>query len=213
MKLMSVRMFYVDDSGATDNGFIVYAWVECLTEDWSAGLRSWLDLRAELFAKHAIPPSYELHTAAFAGGRGRPSTIPDWNLHKRNRSGVLELALTRIAGTDCLRIGSACRVTAARGSGYAAERARRLPEPGLAPGRPARPRPGTRHHSDGRRRLGAGLLRRPSGTSPIPPAGHRGPVVSGIAPQPVDPNGRHRGVVDLSGAAAQSAEPVRLALV
>lgn len=119
---MSVRMFYVDDSGATDNGFIVYAWVECHTEDWRTGLRSWLDLRAEMFAKHAIPPSYELHTAAFAGGRGRPSAIPDWNLHKRNRSEVLELALARIAATSCLGIGTVCRVTSARGSAYAAER-------------------------------------------------------------------------------------------
>ncbi len=117
-----VRMFYVDDSGSTDSGFVVYAWVECRADEWRLALRSWLDLRAELFVKHAIPPAYELHTSAFAGGRGRPSANPQWNLHKRNRSEALEVALARLGATPSLSIGAVFRITSARGSAFGAER-------------------------------------------------------------------------------------------
>jgi len=119
----AVRFFYIDDSGAPDTGWIVYSWIECTIADWRVGLRGWLDLRKDLFARYAIPPSYELHAAHFAGGAGNPSTDAAWNRHKRNRGEVLQLALGAIAATPQLQVGSVYRVTGATGRAYAAQRA------------------------------------------------------------------------------------------
>jgi hypothetical protein len=43
-----VRLFYLDDSGTVDTGWIIYAWVECAAGAWNAGLRTWLDFRRNL---------------------------------------------------------------------------------------------------------------------------------------------------------------------
>lgn len=117
------RMYYVDDSGSVDSGYIVFSWIECSAGEWSAGLRAWLDFRRDLFAKYAVPPAYEIHTAQFAGGRGHPSTDSAWNRSKRGRREALELALAAIGAAAPLRVGSVYRVTGATGRQYAAERA------------------------------------------------------------------------------------------
>jgi hypothetical protein len=70
------RLFYVDDSGAAASGYIVYSWIECTMADWRVGLRSWLDLRKDLYARYAIPPTFELDAAHFTGGRGSPQHQP-----------------------------------------------------------------------------------------------------------------------------------------
>jgi hypothetical protein len=117
-----VRLFYVDDSGAPDTGWIVYSWIECAITDWKVGLRAWLDLRKRMFADHRIPPSYELHAAHLIGGRGEPSTDPAWNRRKRNRSLAMREALATIGDTPVLGVGSTYRLTSARGSDYGRER-------------------------------------------------------------------------------------------
>jgi hypothetical protein len=119
---LPVRLFYVDDSGAPDTGWIVYSWIECTIADWRVGLRGWLDLRKKLYAQYAIPPAYELHAAHFAGGQGNPSTNQAWNRHKRYRGEVLQLALGAIAATEQLRVGTVYRVTGATGKAYAEQR-------------------------------------------------------------------------------------------
>jgi hypothetical protein len=45
---LPVRLFYVDDSGAPNTGWVVYSWIECAVADWRHGLRWWLDLRKRL---------------------------------------------------------------------------------------------------------------------------------------------------------------------
>jgi hypothetical protein len=117
-----VRLFYVDDSGSPENGWIVYSWIECTIVDWRLGLRAWLDLRKQMFADHKIPPAYELHAAHFIGGRGDPSTDPAWNRRKRNRAIAIQQALTAIGTAEALRVGTAYRLSASRGRAYNQER-------------------------------------------------------------------------------------------
>lgn len=119
-----VRLFYVDDSGAPETGWIIYSWIECAIVDWNEGLRCWLDLRKTLFADRRIPPSYQLHTTKFLNGRGNPSTDPTQNASKQIRRQVIEQALGTIGGTPVLGVGTAYRHTAARGKLYARERTR-----------------------------------------------------------------------------------------
>ena len=117
-----VRLFYVDDSGTVDTGWIVYSWVECATTGWNTCLRAWLDFRKDLFAKHGIPVSYELHATKFAAGRGNPSRNTTWNQQKANRGPVLEDALRAINDCAHLHVGTVFRRTATTGSAYNRER-------------------------------------------------------------------------------------------
>lgn len=117
-----VRLFYLDDSGTVDTGWIVYSWVECATTGWNACLRSWLDFRKELFAKKGIPVSFELHATKFANGRGNPSTNTLWNQSKASRRTVLEDALHTIDACPHLHVGTVFRQTTSKGSAYARER-------------------------------------------------------------------------------------------
>ncbi len=123
MNAFPVRLFYVDDSGAPDTGWIVYSWIECTITDWRIGLRAWLDLRKQMFADHKIPPAYELHAAHLIGGRGEPSIDPGWNLRKLNRTRAMQQALAAIGATQAVGLGTVYRVTAARGGDYAKQRA------------------------------------------------------------------------------------------
>jgi hypothetical protein len=118
---LPVRLFYVDDSGSPDTGWIVYSWIECTIADWRLGLRAWLDLRKQMYADHKIPPSYELHAAHFVGGHGNPSTDPSWNLRKRNRATAMQQALAAIGAAEALRVGTVHR-TGDRGRAYGRQR-------------------------------------------------------------------------------------------
>ena len=120
---MPVRLFYMDDSGTVKTGWIVYSWVEFAITDWNQVQADWLNLRRDLYAQYRIPPSVELHTARFVGGRGNPSTDPAWNRHKRHRSEVLLRVLTALADSPHLRVGTVYRATTATGPAYAKERA------------------------------------------------------------------------------------------
>ncbi|MGH3829756.1 MAG: DUF3800 domain-containing protein [Pseudonocardiaceae bacterium] len=116
------RLFYVDDSGAEVTGYVVFAWVECMSLNWGGGLRSWLDLRKDLYARYQIPPSAELHATKFIAGRGNPSQNPGVNMSKSARQDVAELALATICGCPELHVGVVYRQTTARQKGYAVER-------------------------------------------------------------------------------------------
>lgn len=117
-----VRFFYIDDSGAEDTGFVVYSWIECTVPDWRTGLRAWLDLRKELYARYQIPPSAELHSTKFIAGRGNPSINPGVNMSKQARHAAAERALAAIGGCPELVVGTVYRTTIARRKAYAAER-------------------------------------------------------------------------------------------
>lgn len=109
-----VRLFYVDDSGAEDTGWIVYAWVECTAAGWRAGLRDWLTLRQTLYREHQIPADHELHATKFVGGRGHPCLDPAWNQKKDLRRVVAEQALATIANSRHLAVGAVYRRLAGR---------------------------------------------------------------------------------------------------
>lgn len=117
-----MRMFYIDDSGAIDTGYVVYSWIEVTPANWNVGLKAWLDLRKDLYAKYMIPPSVELHATTLVGGRGTPSTNPAVNQSKQLRQQVAEDALQVIGSTLELRVGTVYRQTGTRGRAYAAER-------------------------------------------------------------------------------------------
>lgn len=117
-----VRLFYIDDSGAEETGWAVYAWIECTFPNWALGLRAWLDLRKDLYAQHQIPPSAELHATQFINGRGNPSQNPGVNMSKRVRQRVAEQALATICECAELHIGAVYRQTPARKKEYAVER-------------------------------------------------------------------------------------------
>ena len=95
-------------------------------------MQSWLDLRHVLHVRYAIPSNYQLHAAKFAGGHGNPSTDPTWNRRRHLRGDVMQLALTRIAATANIQVGTMNRATTARRHAYAHHRAdvyRRLVHP------------------------------------------------------------------------------------
>lgn len=119
---MPVRLFYVDDSGSVATGLVVYSWIECDIQEWRVGLKTWLELRRDLYARFRIPPAYELHASQFVNGRGRPSTDPEWNLSKQNRWAVTEELLATIGDCPQLRVGTVFRHTDARGHHYHRER-------------------------------------------------------------------------------------------
>jgi len=117
-----LRLFYVDDSGSVATGFVVYSWIECDIEEWRLGLKTWLELRRDLYVRFRIPPAYELHASQFVNGRGRPSTDPEWNLSKQNRWAVAEELLAAIGDCPQLRVGTVYRRTGARGHAYHLQR-------------------------------------------------------------------------------------------
>ncbi len=69
-------MFYADDSGNLEEGWIVYGWVELAVEHWDAVLTHWLTFRKRLVADYGIPTAEELHLTALVNGRGHVSTAP-----------------------------------------------------------------------------------------------------------------------------------------
>lgn len=119
-----LRLFYVDDSGAPDTGFVVYSWIEMQPEQWRGVLRSWLDFRKQLYVRYKIPPAEELHSTKFVGGRAHPSTDPAVNASKSARRRVMRLALEAIGQCSDLKLGTVYSQTPARGQAYQRERER-----------------------------------------------------------------------------------------
>jgi hypothetical protein len=117
------RLFYIDDSGSPNDGYIVYSWIEVTPGCWALGLRHWLDLRKQLYAAYQIPPAAEIHTTKLIGGRKMPSTAGSFNASKGQRRALVREALESIGQNANVRLGSVYRVTASRGSSYNAERA------------------------------------------------------------------------------------------
>jgi hypothetical protein len=117
-----VRLYYIDDSGAEATGWVVYSWIETSPDNWRYGLRQWLDMRRDLYAKFKIPPSNELHATKLANGRGNPSTDPKINGSKAAGRAVMQHALAAIQASNTLEVGTVYRQTSARGRAYHRER-------------------------------------------------------------------------------------------
>lgn len=121
------RLIYIDDSGSTDTGLIVYGWIECTPERWRYGLREVLELRKQLYRDHQVPPATELHATKFVNGRtristaGDPNDVQEWKTLGR---AVAEEVLTALAASTEFRFGVVYRQTHLRGRAYYDERGR-----------------------------------------------------------------------------------------
>ncbi|GAB2619232.1 DUF3800 domain-containing protein [Pseudactinotalea suaedae] len=116
------RLFYVDDSGSPNDGYIVYSWIEVTPGCWQAGLRQWLDLRKRLYANYSVPPSTELHATRLIGGRDAPAIAGNLNNSKALRRSLVQDALGAIGQNDQIALGTVCRHTSSRGRDYYDER-------------------------------------------------------------------------------------------
>lgn len=121
---MGFRWYYVDDSGATDRGWIVYGYIELAAEDWGRALEHWFDFRHETFERHGIPTDYEFHAINFINGRGNPSQNTDWNRDRALRHQVAVAALRALSEMPGVKVGAVVRHTEARRDAYADERRR-----------------------------------------------------------------------------------------
>ncbi|MFC8013096.1 DUF3800 domain-containing protein [Streptomyces cinereoruber] len=119
---MATKLFYLDDSGTVDTGFIVYGWLEIDIIHWAPALRCWLDFRKKLYNEASIPADFEIHSTKFINGRDRPSLDSEWNKSKANRRQAAQDALCAAAAMPGARFGATYRQTASKGSSYAAER-------------------------------------------------------------------------------------------
>lgn len=123
-------MFYVDDSGVDNTGWVIFGWAEFMLSDWQKVLAHRLRWRKTLHRQTQIPASYHLHTAEFLGNRGAPPSLDaEWNAGtkkfiRRKRASVLEQALADVSHCAPLQVGLAYRHTSARGKGFALEKAK-----------------------------------------------------------------------------------------
>ncbi len=117
-----MKMYYVDDSGAENTGFVVYSWIEITPDAWNTGLRHWLDMRKDLYASYQVPPSAELHATKLQNGRTTPSTNDAVNNSKQALRNIMETALESICTSRALRVGTVYRRTSQRGRNYNVQR-------------------------------------------------------------------------------------------
>lgn len=111
-------LYYCDDSGSPNDGYVVYSWVEVSADQWSSVLQSWLEQRKVLYALYGVPPSEEIHATALIGGRGTPSLNAKFNKSKQLRRELVRNALAAIGLIDGIRIGTVYRCTSERGRNY-----------------------------------------------------------------------------------------------
>ncbi len=115
------RMFYADDSGMLDRGWIVYGWLELDTRHWDSVLEHWLKFRKRLLITHGFSVTKEIHTSKFVTGRARPlATLPArhhengeprWENLGRE---LIELCLAAIRDCPHIEVGAIFRETPAR---------------------------------------------------------------------------------------------------
>jgi len=120
---VAVRLFYIDDSGTEQTGYITYSWLSVEITEWRPSLRALLDWRLAMSEQHQIPVRFELHSTAFLRGEGHPSLDPAWNRRKVNRNAVAKSGLAQLGELPSLSLGTAYRRTTATRRAYAAERA------------------------------------------------------------------------------------------
>ncbi|WP_416873600.1 DUF3800 domain-containing protein [Kitasatospora sp. SC0581] len=66
------RHFYLDDSGALDQGVWLYAWLGVPARDEARFVGEIDAFRAGLLTEYGIPVEFELHATKFLTGHGRP---------------------------------------------------------------------------------------------------------------------------------------------
>jgi hypothetical protein len=120
---VAVRLFYIDDSGTEQTGFITYSWLCVDITQWRPSLRGLLDWRLAMSEQHQIPVRFEFHATEFLRGEGNPSLDAAWNRRKANRNIVAKSGLAQLGQLPGLSLGTTYRKTSATRRAYAAERA------------------------------------------------------------------------------------------
>jgi Protein of unknown function (DUF3800) len=118
----TLRLFYIDDSGANDTGIASASWLECSANDWHAVRSHWLDMRRKLNRTYGVPASTVLHSTDFVGGRKEPSSDPRFNASKEMRHEAMEFVLGSLGECGDVRIGTLYRRTDSRKSDFFAEK-------------------------------------------------------------------------------------------
>jgi hypothetical protein len=114
-------IFYVDDSGSNETGYMVYSWLELSPENWGPVLRPWLDFRKTVVRDFQIPITTEIHATYYMGGRSRPSTNDQVNRSKASLIAVVQRSLETLSQCPELRIGTVWRKVAT-GKGFGAKK-------------------------------------------------------------------------------------------
>ncbi len=104
------RLLYLDDSGSSRSGLIIYGWVDVAPSDWARVLRVWLELRKELYREFGVRASEELHCTEYINGRGRISAHPPEGFVRTldGRREVLWKDLGRAVAERCLEAVRDC---------------------------------------------------------------------------------------------------------
>lgn len=108
------RLIYIDDSGHTASGFVVYGWIEFSPNHWHDVLGQWLEHRKRLWRQYAVPVPEELHMTDYALGRGRisQSVPPEFvredgvELWKDFGGEVARASLETMGSIEGLRVGA-----------------------------------------------------------------------------------------------------------
>ncbi|MFQ6486135.1 DUF3800 domain-containing protein [Brachybacterium epidermidis] len=110
------RLIYIDDSGHSASGLVVYGWVEFRPDQWHDVLGEWLAHRKRLWRLFRVPVPEELHMTEYALGRGRiseslpPEFVEDGrSLWKDFGRKVAIESLETLSSTAGLRVGSVYR--------------------------------------------------------------------------------------------------------
>ncbi|WP_162002523.1 DUF3800 domain-containing protein [Streptomyces sp. CB01881] len=78
------RHFYLDDSGAHDQGIWLYAWMGVPASDEARFVDEIDAFRAGLLAEYGIPVEFELHATKFLTGHGRPGGKELAPMHRKH---------------------------------------------------------------------------------------------------------------------------------
>ncbi|RKR88278.1 hypothetical protein BDK92_2587 [Micromonospora pisi] len=102
------RLHYIDDSGSADTGYTTFTWLALAPESWAAAQQQWLRFRADLYARHRIPPGARLHATDLTSGRSRPSLNPDFSVRTHGLT-IVRDGLDVIAAIRGLTVGTVYR--------------------------------------------------------------------------------------------------------
>ncbi|SEG73843.1 hypothetical protein SAMN04489712_110161 [Thermomonospora echinospora] len=117
-----IRLFYVDDSGASDIGIISYSWIQFSARDEPSVTGWWHDLRRELDLRYQVPGEVEWHSTHMVRGDGRPSRNEEFNQSRSMRREAMEFVLSMISACEELRVGTVYRHTGKNGREYYTEK-------------------------------------------------------------------------------------------
>lgn len=111
------RLIYIDDSGDSRSGLVVFGWVEFRPDRWHEVLGNWIAHRKHLWRHYRVPVSQELHMTQYALGRGRISErLPSEFISEEGKElwkdlggAVAERSLTTMGSIEGLRLGAVYR--------------------------------------------------------------------------------------------------------